>query len=133
VIGTRRTGDGEVVEMAAQAHYAVPVTRSRAGWLKARIGRVWGGGYEGGRSARLAADGSDRRPLQAAVVTSCRAMSVPDETVRRWWEGAYGLSRATATDPPHPVEVRNGSDRERFAMSTRGPALHSHARVARTC
>jgi diguanylate cyclase len=38
VIGCRRSGDGEVVEMAAAAHYPVPVSRSRVGRLKSRIG-----------------------------------------------------------------------------------------------
>ncbi len=37
VIGHRRSGDSEVVEMAATEHYAVPVSRSRVGWLKSRI------------------------------------------------------------------------------------------------
>jgi NO-binding membrane sensor protein with MHYT domain len=35
VIGYRRNGDSELVEMAD--HYAVPVSRSRIGWLKSRI------------------------------------------------------------------------------------------------
>ena len=38
VIGHRRNGDGELVEMAASDHYSVPVSRSRIGWLKSRIG-----------------------------------------------------------------------------------------------
>jgi diguanylate cyclase len=38
VIGYRRSGDGEVVEMAATDHYSVPVSRSRITWLKSRIG-----------------------------------------------------------------------------------------------
>ena len=38
VVGCRRSGDSEVVEMAAAAHYRVPVSRSRVGWLKSRIG-----------------------------------------------------------------------------------------------
>lgn len=37
VIGHRRNGDGELVEMAASDHYSVPVSRSRVGWLKSRI------------------------------------------------------------------------------------------------
>ena len=38
VVGHRRNGDGELVEMAATDHYSVPVSRSRATWLKSRIG-----------------------------------------------------------------------------------------------
>jgi len=38
VVGHRRNGDGELVEMAAADHYSVPVSRSRATWLKSRIG-----------------------------------------------------------------------------------------------
>jgi len=38
VVGHRRNGDGELVEMAASDHYPVPVSRSRASWLKSRIG-----------------------------------------------------------------------------------------------
>jgi NO-binding membrane sensor protein with MHYT domain len=38
VIGHRRNGDTELVEMAASDHYSVPVSRSRIGWLKSRIG-----------------------------------------------------------------------------------------------
>lgn len=37
VIGYRRSGDSEMVELAAAEHYAVPVSRSRVGWLKSRI------------------------------------------------------------------------------------------------
>jgi diguanylate cyclase len=38
VIGCKRSGDSEIVELAATGHYAVPVSRSRVGWLKSRIG-----------------------------------------------------------------------------------------------
>jgi NO-binding membrane sensor protein with MHYT domain len=38
VIGYRRSGDSETVELAADEHYTVPVSRSRAGWLKSQIG-----------------------------------------------------------------------------------------------
>jgi len=38
VIGHRRNGDSELVEIAASDHYSVPVSRSRIGWLKSRIG-----------------------------------------------------------------------------------------------
>jgi NO-binding membrane sensor protein with MHYT domain len=37
VIGTKRSGDSELVELAAAEHYAVPVSRSRVGWLKSRV------------------------------------------------------------------------------------------------
>jgi NO-binding membrane sensor protein with MHYT domain len=37
VVGHRRNGDGELVEMAASDQYSVPVSRSRIGWVKSRI------------------------------------------------------------------------------------------------
>ena len=37
VVGYRRSGDGEMVELAGAEHYAVPVSRSRIGLLKSRI------------------------------------------------------------------------------------------------
>jgi len=37
VIGYKRLGDNEMVELAAPEHYAVPVSRSRVNWLKSRI------------------------------------------------------------------------------------------------
>jgi NO-binding membrane sensor protein with MHYT domain len=43
VTGFKRSGDSETVELAADEHYAVPVSRSRAGSLKARIGEKNGG------------------------------------------------------------------------------------------
>jgi diguanylate cyclase len=38
VVGHKRAGDGEVVEMAAAERYMVPVSRSRVAVIKARIG-----------------------------------------------------------------------------------------------
>jgi NO-binding membrane sensor protein with MHYT domain len=39
VTGYKRSGDSEIVELGANSHsYLVPVSRSRAGWLKSRIG-----------------------------------------------------------------------------------------------
>jgi NO-binding membrane sensor protein with MHYT domain len=38
VMGTRRAGDSETVELTGAGHYTVPVSRSRASWLKSRIG-----------------------------------------------------------------------------------------------
>lgn len=40
VVGCRRSGDNELVELAAAEHYAVPVSRSRIGWLKSRIAKT---------------------------------------------------------------------------------------------
>jgi NO-binding membrane sensor protein with MHYT domain len=37
VVGYRRSGDNECVELAAPERYTVPVSRSRVGWLKSRI------------------------------------------------------------------------------------------------
>ncbi|HTV38110.1 MAG TPA: MHYT domain-containing protein [Xanthobacteraceae bacterium] len=42
VIGYRRSGDNEMVEMDAAHDYAVPVSRSRVGWLKTRVAAVMG-------------------------------------------------------------------------------------------
>jgi NO-binding membrane sensor protein with MHYT domain len=44
VIACKRAGDSEVVELRAEGHYTVPVSRSRASWLKARIGAANGAG-----------------------------------------------------------------------------------------
>lgn len=43
VIGYKRSGDSETVELAAEERYSVPVSRSRAGWLKSRIEEKNGG------------------------------------------------------------------------------------------
>ncbi len=40
VVGYKRSGDNEMVEMAAD--YAVPVSRSRIGWLKSRVAALTG-------------------------------------------------------------------------------------------
>jgi NO-binding membrane sensor protein with MHYT domain len=37
VVGYKRSGDNEMVEMDAGQDYAVPVSRSRIGWLKSRV------------------------------------------------------------------------------------------------
>lgn len=42
VVGHKRSGDNELVEMDAPQHYAVPVSRSRAGWLKSRVAAITG-------------------------------------------------------------------------------------------
>jgi diguanylate cyclase len=42
VIGHRRSGDNELVELAAAGHYAVPVSRSRIGSLKSRVAALTG-------------------------------------------------------------------------------------------
>jgi diguanylate cyclase len=42
VIGYKRSGDNEMVEMDAAHDYAVPVSRSRVGWLKTRVAAVIG-------------------------------------------------------------------------------------------
>lgn len=47
VIGYKRSGDSETVELAADERYTVPVSRSRAGWLKSRIGEKSGGSEAG--------------------------------------------------------------------------------------
>jgi NO-binding membrane sensor protein with MHYT domain len=42
VIGYRRSGDNELVELAASHHYVVPVSRSRIGSLKSRVAALTG-------------------------------------------------------------------------------------------
>jgi NO-binding membrane sensor protein with MHYT domain len=42
VIGYKRSGDNEMVEMDAGQDYAVPVSRSRLGWLKSRVAALTG-------------------------------------------------------------------------------------------
>jgi diguanylate cyclase len=42
VIGYRRSGDNELVELAASHHYVVPVSRSRIGSLKSRVATLTG-------------------------------------------------------------------------------------------
>jgi diguanylate cyclase len=43
VMGYKRSGDNELVEMDAAGDYVVPVSRSRIGWLKSRVAAVTGG------------------------------------------------------------------------------------------
>jgi diguanylate cyclase len=42
VVGYKRSGDSEMVEMDAAHDYAVPVSRSRIGWLKSRVAALTG-------------------------------------------------------------------------------------------
>jgi DNA-binding LytR/AlgR family response regulator len=42
VVGYKRSGDNELVEMAGVAHYVVPVSRSRIGPLKLRVAALTG-------------------------------------------------------------------------------------------
>lgn len=42
VVGYKRSGDNEMVEMDAAHNYAVPVSRNRVGWLKTRVAAVMG-------------------------------------------------------------------------------------------
>jgi NO-binding membrane sensor protein with MHYT domain len=42
VIGYKRSGDNDLVEMAGVGHYAVPVSRSRIGSLKSRVAALTG-------------------------------------------------------------------------------------------
>ncbi len=42
VVGYRRSGDNEMVEMAGEQHHAVPVSRSRIGTLKSRVAALTG-------------------------------------------------------------------------------------------
>jgi NO-binding membrane sensor protein with MHYT domain len=49
VVGYKRSGDNELVEMDAAQHYAVPVSRSRIGRLKSRIASKASGEQDGVR------------------------------------------------------------------------------------
>jgi hypothetical protein len=42
VVGYKRSGDNEMVEMDAGQDYVVPVSRSRIGWLKSRVAALTG-------------------------------------------------------------------------------------------
>jgi NO-binding membrane sensor protein with MHYT domain len=42
VVGYKRSGDNEMVEMDAGQDYAVPISRSRIGWLKSRVAALTG-------------------------------------------------------------------------------------------
>ena len=42
VVGYKRSGDNDLVEMDATQDYAVPVSRSRIGWLKTRVAALTG-------------------------------------------------------------------------------------------
>jgi diguanylate cyclase len=42
VVGYKRSGDNEMVEMEAGQDYVVPVSRSRIGWLKSRVAALTG-------------------------------------------------------------------------------------------
>jgi DNA-binding LytR/AlgR family response regulator len=43
VVGYKRSGDSEMVELDAEHHYMVPVSRSRVGQLKSRVAAITGG------------------------------------------------------------------------------------------
>jgi NO-binding membrane sensor protein with MHYT domain len=58
VICTRRVGDSELVELDSSGHYTVPVSRSRIGWLKVRIGE---------KNAASAADDAHLRHIRTAT------------------------------------------------------------------
>ena len=47
VVGYKRSGDSEMVEMDAAHHYSVPVSRSRVGWLRSRVAAVNGAAVSG--------------------------------------------------------------------------------------
>jgi diguanylate cyclase len=52
VLGYRRAGDSEMVEMDAVQHYLVPVSRSRVGWLKSRVAAITGAASGNGARRR---------------------------------------------------------------------------------
>jgi NO-binding membrane sensor protein with MHYT domain len=52
VLGYKRTGDSEMVELDAMHHYLVPVSRSRVGWLKSRVAAITGAASGGGPRRR---------------------------------------------------------------------------------
>jgi len=52
VVGYKRSGDNEMVEMDAGQDYAVPVSRSRIGWLKSRVAALTGDDPDAGLRRR---------------------------------------------------------------------------------
>jgi diguanylate cyclase len=52
VIGYKRSGDHEMVEMDAVRDYAVPISRSRVSWLKSRVAAVMGAEPDTGERRR---------------------------------------------------------------------------------
>ncbi len=52
VVGYKRSGDNEMVEMDAGQDYAVPVSRSRIGWLKSRVAALIGDDPDAGLRRR---------------------------------------------------------------------------------
>ena len=68
VVGYKRSGDNELVEMAAAHHYVVPVSRSRIGSLKSRVASLTGD--ESG--VRAAPAPSFRSAINARIVAPLR-------------------------------------------------------------
>jgi len=54
VVGYKRSGDSEMVEMDALHHYPVPVSRSRVGWLKSQVAAITGRESSGALRRRFA-------------------------------------------------------------------------------
>jgi hypothetical protein len=54
IVGYRRSGDSEMVELDAEHHYVVPVSRSRVGQLKSRVAAVMGSAPASSRRHHLA-------------------------------------------------------------------------------
>ncbi len=52
VVGYKRSGDSEMVEMLGGQPYSVPVSRSRVGWLKSRVAAITGTQSGGGLRRR---------------------------------------------------------------------------------
>ncbi|HYW60686.1 MAG TPA: MHYT domain-containing protein [Xanthobacteraceae bacterium] len=54
VVGYKRSGDSEMVELDAEHHYMVPVSRSRVGQLKSRVAAMTGADLGNGRRHHFA-------------------------------------------------------------------------------
>ena len=54
VVGYKRSGDSEMVELDAEHHYMVPVSRSRVGQLKSRVATMTGADLGNGRRHHFA-------------------------------------------------------------------------------
>jgi NO-binding membrane sensor protein with MHYT domain len=52
VLGYKRAGDSEMVQMDAVQHYLVPVSRSRVGWLRSRVAAITGAASGNGARRR---------------------------------------------------------------------------------
>ena len=115
VVGYKRSGDNEMVEMDAGQDYAVPVSRSRIGWLKSRVAALTGDDPDAGAAPPPSF-------CSAIKVAACRAITSGILTQfvqarRRWCKSPtfraprhapvhrHLLLRRTQRDHPQPKDA----------------------------